>query len=828
MTFFARLLKCIGLTAAICLSSGPALAEAILGQSLTEKLASVTSGETLEVVVTFEGSEPIDEGNLAALEAIGVKGAYFQALPIAGIVATPAQIAAIANLEDVRSVWLNEELVYLNGEARALTGVDRMRSDSNLRNSLGLPYSGKGVGVVINDSGIDGTHPDLTYGSKTVQNVMGSTNLNAYDSLLPITYVEGVPDTDIGSGHGTHVAGTVAGTGAQSGGDHAGVAPGADLIGYGSGAVLLILDSLGGLDYALVNQFRYNIRVVNNSWGNSGTEAPFDPDDPIAVATKILSDRGIIVVFAAGNDGSLDGTIGGSYIKAPWVVTVGAGNKDGTLADFSSRGVRDGGGAVVVDGETFIWTDRPNVVAPGVGIISTLANTGSLGYLDPYDTDYAYMQGTSMAAPHVAGVIALMLEANPQLTWRDVIKILEDTATNMPGREEWEVGAGYVNAYAAVTTAAGLRDDYGATPILKRSFNSRAVDSSEQGPDFELFFNPALGGDAPALGSTKESFVVGPNVAAVIARANVEDNTVAIRLTDPDGETYGSAISLTSLLGSRIGATAPGKPGTWTVEVRGIGSVSGVAVDPLGLTNGVAAPGFIDVDVDFIRIDGFTGLQDMTGHPAEGLVKYAIAERLIDAKDGGFYHPDAGLTRAEFADYLTQGGAVRQFRRTDGAAVFNDVFNSFEEAVAEAATARGAALRDQKQIQNSLILTAGSGGFDGDAPVTRASLAYSLVQTLGLESEAEAVREALESEAISVAYKDERVALDDDASIPLELRGHVQLALDLQLMRASFTLEQGPFDFEPTVHATFGPGEIVTRGAYAFNAINLLDRYTQP
>lgn len=827
MPFFKnRLLRAVVAVVVSALLTTPSFAAAVIGKSLQTKLANLADTQALEVIVTFEGDGPLAETELSALDALGVNGLYFQALPIAGVVATADQIDAIAHLAGVRSVWLNEPVNLFNDEARALTGVDRMQADANMRNAIGLPYSGKGVGVVINDSGIDGTHPDLTYGEKTVQNVMGATNLNAYDDLLPVTYVEGVPDTDIGSGHGTHVSGTAAGTGAASGGQYAGVAQGADLIGYGSGAVIFVLDTLGGFDYALVNQFRYNIRVVNNSWGQSGTEAPFDPDNPTSVATKLLSDRGIIIVFAAGNDGSGEGTIGGDFIKAPWVVAVGAGNKDGTLADFSSRGLKGGGGTVVVDGETFEWKDRPNIVAPGVGIVSAFSKTGALGYLDPVDANYAVMQGTSMAAPHTAGVVALMLEANPRLTWREVIDILESTATNMPGREDWEVGAGYINAYAAVMTAAGLRDDFGETPNIRREFNAEVHETRIQGPDFDLFFNPLLDNDAPVLGSSKENFTVAAGLSTVIAKATVSDNTVAIVLTDPDGKRYGSAISLPQL-GERIAVTAPAVPGVWTVEIRGIGSVSGVVLDPLGLTNGTAVPGNVAVDVDFNRIDGFTGLNDIAGHPAQGLIEHGVAERLLDSHVGGSFDPDSPLTRSDLADYLTQGGAIRQFRLSNGGAVFNDTIAGLPEAAAEAVTARGAALRDMKQVQNGVVKPLSAGTFGGDGSVSRAELAYSLVQALGFEAEAEAARAALESEPITVAYKQERIALEDDADIPAELRGYVQLALDLQLMRASFRSTQGPFDFEPTIHAKFEPAVTVTRGAYAFNAANLLDRYSQ-
>ena len=87
------------------------------------------------------------------------------------------------------------------------------------------------------------------------------------------------------------------------------------------------------------------------------------------------------------------------------------------------------------------------------------------------------------------------------------------------------------------------------------------------------------------------------------------------------------------MLGESIAVSAPAVPGTWTVELGGIGSLSGVALDPLGLTNGIAAPIVpVDVDIEFSRVDGFTGLPDIAGHPAKGFIEKAVAERLLDAQ----------------------------------------------------------------------------------------------------------------------------------------------------------------------------------------------------
>jgi serine protease AprX len=443
-------------------------AKAVVDTELTKSL--LTAIGPVEAIVTFKSNEGVLPEQLNLLKSIGIaKGVTLNSLPIAGILATKAQIDKLAQSNQVLSIYLNKKLAYENAEATDITGVDQVRTDETMRKlNGGLPVTGKGIGVVINDSGVDGTHKDLEFGSHLVQNVLGSTNLNAIDAaLLPVTYVENVPNTDTSSGHGTHVAGIVGGTGAMSGGKYEGVAPGANLIGYGSGAAVAMLDTIGGFDYALTHQQQYNIRVITNSWGDtsdSGTD--FDPYNPINIATKRLYDRGIVTVFSAGNSGPDAKTISGNYKKAPWVVTVAAGDKSGKLADFSSRGEDGRGGTVTIDGQSWKWADQPTVTSPGVDIISTrvisplvaLGATDDAQYIEPaYLPYYTTMSGTSMAAPHVAGIIALMLEANPLLSPSQVKSVLEKTATAMPDYAVWEVGAGYVNAYKAVDVSFNMK-----------------------------------------------------------------------------------------------------------------------------------------------------------------------------------------------------------------------------------------------------------------------------------------------------------------------------------------------------------------------------------
>ncbi len=820
MSFAISSLRASVLAAAILAT--PLLAEARkLDLQLERVLPAVAAGDTVEVIVSFHGAGPLTAAQMQRLSALGLKGVSMRGLPIAGARATPAQVQALLAMSDVRSVWLNAPLDLENREATQLTGVDRLRTDSGMRIN-GMPVSGKGIGVLVNDSGVDGMHADIKFPEHTKQNVAAQTNLHAVDTMLPVTYTEGVHNTDIGGGHGSHCAGIIGGNGAMSGGDFEGVAPGAGIIGYGSGAGLFILDTVGGFDYALTHQAQYNIRVISNSFGNTGdVGTEFDPDDPTNIATKALADRGVVVVFSAGNAGSGEGTITGNFKKAPWVVTVAAGDKQGRLADFSSRGEDGKGGEVVIDGSSYTWVDRPTVTAPGVDIVSVRASLGAMDKtaaqsdvetLGPtLAASYTTMSGTSMAAPHIAGVVALMLEANPSMSWREVKKILQDTASNIPGNEAWEAGAGYVNAYAAVQASFGATG-FGSTVNANHGFNANANISVGSNENYAIDFSP--------VGPTgSQPFQVGADVAVVAARANVGENTVAISLTDPDGKRYGSSIAL-PVLGQNIAVTAPGVAGTWTLTVRGVGSVSGTSLDPAKATNGYGVPGTVDVNVKQLRIDGFSGLADVGDHAGRQFIEFGVANRLVDGFSDGRFYPDQPLTRGELATYLAMGAGVRQNLPLNGAPSFSDVASGSPlRPFAEAAVAYGAAQRDLSHRQLGVMGTF-NGAFRPSDNVTRVSLAYSLVQALGLQAQAQA-----SSGSLSVLSDGKRVAIEDAASIPASLRGYVQLALDQGLVNARFAVTQGPYDLQPVLRAYFDPSQHVTRAGYAAAASRLLGVY---
>jgi len=335
---------------------------------------------------------------------------------------------------------------------------------------------GSGVGVAIIDSGITSWHDDLTYRGNNwkVQVVNGQRVVKFVD------FVNGKTTPYDDNGHGTHVAGIIAGNGYDSNGARAGMAPAADIVslkvldqngnGYISGVI-------AALDWVVANRTLYNIRVVNLSIGAPVTESYYS--DPLTLAAKRVVDAGVVVVTAAGNLGKnkTTGAIQYGAItapgNAPWVLTVGAYNHEGTLtraddqiASFSSRG------PTAVD-----FKAKPDVVATGVGIASLSVPGSTLFNLNPQyllsgvvgtvtgllggqtSKPYLSLSGTSMASPVVAGTVALMLQANPKLTPNLVKAIIEYTAQNY-GYDMMTQGAGFLNTKGAVDVARFLNHPY--------------------------------------------------------------------------------------------------------------------------------------------------------------------------------------------------------------------------------------------------------------------------------------------------------------------------------------------------------------------------------
>ncbi|GAA4867583.1 S8 family serine peptidase [Luteimonas vadosa] len=452
----------LGLAIGLGLSFG-AQAEGLISPDLQKRLLT---SPVHEVIVTFS-----DRSQASKLNTLTTKVRHLNELPMSGALLTSAQVQQVAAWPGVESIYFNAPLDYFNYEAGEITGGHVVHDQIQLK--------GAGVTVAVLDSGLDANHPDLQYGTKTIQNVKIVGDLGLVGTTA---YLENQLNTDTSSGHGTHVSGTVGGTGAASAGDerranyYAGIAPEAFLVGLGTGEGLNILFALEGFDYALANQQRYSIDIITNSWGSSNSV--YDPNNPINKASYEAYRRGMVVSFAAGNDGPDEDTIN-PYAIVPWVINVGSGTKAGDLSSFSSQGVA---------GDTYKHID---VVAPGSSICSTRAPGTAVGALGPvvdpahpsYTAYYHCISGTSMATPFVAGTAALLLEANPELSPDQIEQILMQTATPMPAYAFHEVGAGYINVLAAVELASrtqGQRQEFlnGATAWSSQGVWNKVADNS--------------------------------------------------------------------------------------------------------------------------------------------------------------------------------------------------------------------------------------------------------------------------------------------------------------------------------------------------------------
>ena len=323
--------------------------------------------------------------------------------------------------------------------------------------SMGL--TGAGIGVAVIDSGVTTWHDDLTSRSNA-QYPYGDQRVSAF-----VDFVNGALTPYDDNGHGTHVAGLIAGNGYDSNGQKGGVAPDANLVSLkvldanGAGTISNVI---AALEWVLANHATYNIRVVNLSVGAAIRESYWT--DPLTLAAKAVVDAGVVVVSAAGNFGRNAAGLpqyGGINApgNAPWVLTVGASSTNGTIArlddtmaSFSSRG------------PTYLdWSAKPDLVAPGVGLVS-LADASSTFYSTNAEylvsgsiltafQPYLSLSGTSMAAPIVSGTVALMLQANPSLTPNAVKALLQYTAQINDASDPLAEGAGFLNTFGAVRLA---------------------------------------------------------------------------------------------------------------------------------------------------------------------------------------------------------------------------------------------------------------------------------------------------------------------------------------------------------------------------------------
>jgi subtilisin family serine protease len=451
-----RLLPVLAL---VCLSWAPAAAAGHGGDAKLEPFLQTRAHDPRgfsRVIVETSSAEAAE----TLIRSLG--GTPGRRLPILGALVAEIPDGAlheVAEGEGIRSVRLDRRVTGAMERTAATIGATWVREQ--------LGFDGAGVGIAMLDSGVTGWHDDLTYDgpatplTRNRPPVLGSQRVVHF-----VDFVSHWPQPYDDYGHGTHVAGILAGNGYDSGGARAGVAPRASLV------ALKVLDSTGNgfisnviaaIDYAVARRRDFNIRILNISVTAAVTESY--ETDPLTVAARRAVEAGLIVVTAAGNRGRAangDPAAGGIGApgNAPWVITVGASSHmgttdraDDTVAAFSSRG------PALVD-----FAAKPDLVAPGVGIESLSEQNSYLyrarpqfllpGTISTPYLPYLSLTGTSMAAPVVAGTVALMLQANPGLTPNAVKAILEFTAETRAGADYLTQGSGFLDARGAVELAA--------------------------------------------------------------------------------------------------------------------------------------------------------------------------------------------------------------------------------------------------------------------------------------------------------------------------------------------------------------------------------------
>ena len=374
----------------------------------------------------------------------------------------------MASYPGVQSLWYNRQLTYYGNVQTVTHSYGEVPTAHSWWNDVmhvtdvwKTGNQGQGVTVALIDSGIDATNPSLGYNFanglskapyRVIQNVKvlagtGVVTGSPTDNVTNL-YLENVPNTDTSSGHGTSTAGAVGGAGDGSNGIYKGVAPRANIVGLGAGDVEFVFFVIASFDYVIANQATYNIRIVSNSYGTTGTA-----DTPTLMAIQATHDAGIAVFFAGGNSGPGSNTLN-PYATPNYVVDVGAGTQEKGLTEFSSRGI---------SGDP---VQHPDFVAPGINVITTKDSIGAVdgalsqvadvgNVVTPYQPYYTTFDGTSCATPLAAGVGALVLSANPSLNPDQLKALLVQTADPMLGYLQFQVGNGYVNALNAVKTALG-------------------------------------------------------------------------------------------------------------------------------------------------------------------------------------------------------------------------------------------------------------------------------------------------------------------------------------------------------------------------------------
>ena len=437
------------------------LATKLTSMPATAPAAVMVHGATLEQAKT-------------AVIATGMKRVTsFDRIGVVVATGTRSQIQAVRSQPGVTYVEGNAPIELFQDTSNVATrGYEATRT---VTGADGTRLTGNGVSVAVIDSGVDPTHPYFTEADGSSAVVANPKTLcEPLELFCSVQKVPSSVDTDTLSlgGHGTHVNGIVAGNPVTIAGgkELQGAAPGAKLVSLSTGAGLVIIGADAALNWVLENHAAPcgagvpattcpPIKVTNNSYGPSGGGA-FDPESATAKLQRALVTEGVVTVWANGNDGgdgseSLSNPPGtdptGGIISVASYYDQDTGTRDGVVSDFSSRGEAG-------DPSTY-----PDISAPGENIVSScrlylpicatgLAPENGPGMLDigTFNT----ISGTSMAAPHIAGIVAQLFQANPSATPAQVEAAIKATAHKYTDGAAYVDGTSYDKGHGLVDVVA--------------------------------------------------------------------------------------------------------------------------------------------------------------------------------------------------------------------------------------------------------------------------------------------------------------------------------------------------------------------------------------
>jgi serine protease AprX len=446
-------------------AGGGASAPAALSPTLA-RLAATSPHRRVVVIIQLQRGVDVAAGRALVRLVGGQPGPDLHIINGLSATLTTDGARKLAQSTRVHAVSLNSTLLQTWHGAPGPWELSTTYDQSVHATGLWSESTGRGVGVAVIDTGIAGDIPDFRSSRwDSTSRVIASAVIDPNASTAADTY-----------GHGTAVAGLIAGNSHDRNyGDplrdqRAGSAPNANLISIkvaNDDGQATTLDALYGLQFAVDHKDDYNIRVVNMSFRS--TDAESYKTDPLDAAAEQAWFHGITVVAAAGNMGTASDAVSYAPGNDPYVITVGAvddqgtsDNSDDVVAGWSSQGTTQDGVA------------KPDVVAPGAHIVSTLAPGSDFASLCPncvIDGSYFQVSGTSLAAPIVAGVAADLIADHPDWTPDMVKGALVNTATQLPG------GADEVNAWAADQADGDqLSSNQGLSPNTLIDPNSGSID----------------------------------------------------------------------------------------------------------------------------------------------------------------------------------------------------------------------------------------------------------------------------------------------------------------------------------------------------------------